>query len=383
MPRMRSTVILSLLAFGCGPGGLNGAPVSVSDLLQQAEAAQCWALVRCGVIGASEVQACATTFFAQFSASGYSPIEAETAGRVGVDASSASACLAALSAQSCHGGNHGAVNAACKHSIVPKVAIGAACKDTAECVGGYCDNRGIAGCAGICKALVAAGGACTIDTQCGDGFECVGSPGKCSAQGGAGAACDSPGAAGCQDGLLCSSQAGMPGTCAPPPGAGQPCQLGGCAAGLYCAASPMGNPTCMAIPTSGAACTSACADDLICVGTPGQATCKAQLDAGSPCDPTLPQSSTGCPADMLCDPTAKTCQPPPPVTVGSDCSKNGECGSPLLVSFAQPLYCDGATKKCQNKVALGEACTPPMGGANPCLAGQCDPMTKTCTLACK
>ena len=93
-----------------------------------------------------------------------------TAGRVIYHGDKMAACLKATQAQSCADARTGMSVAGamtnCDGAFEPKVALGGACTDSAECIGGFCGVTDPNAVMGICVAKVANGAACQSDGMC-------------------------------------------------------------------------------------------------------------------------------------------------------------------------------------------------------------------------
>jgi hypothetical protein len=257
---------------------------------------------------------------------------------------------------------------------------GGMCLSSMECAGGYCDNKGTDGCAATCKAWIATGMACNPNDPLCDGAKdfCHSTNNVCTARVAAGAMCGTD--ARCQRNLFCL---GMVATCVAPGKVGETCDtfLFGndtCQTDLYCNDSVM-PAVCETHKAAGADCDSyyACNDGLDCIGFDPNAgmtgKCGAWLDVGKTCDPM--NYENGCPFDQVCDGMSLACAASG--EKGSDCSAGGSDGR-----CRDGLYCDPMLK-CSPTVAIGAACTPPVGNdPDPCHEGACDAMTMKCALVC-
>jgi hypothetical protein len=93
-----------------------------------------------------------------------------TAGRIIYHGDKMAACLKATQAQSCADARTGMSVAGamtnCDGAFEPKVALGSACTDSAECIGGFCGVTDPNAAMGICVAKVANGSPCGSDGMC-------------------------------------------------------------------------------------------------------------------------------------------------------------------------------------------------------------------------
>ncbi|MCI0670173.1 MAG: hypothetical protein L0Y64_06910 [Myxococcaceae bacterium] len=215
-------------------------------------------------------------------------------------------------------------------AFVPKVAGGAACSSSAECVDGWCDTK--SACPGVCKRYVPAGSPCTAQDLCAPGSTCVSD--ECRTDAKLAEACPLFGVqcaadAFCGDGSTCEArktsgactargwdghaecalghhcvpvdpQAGAdsPRECRPVKELGETCTPGAheCGALLYCDDA---SRTCQSYPGAGAACGNPqrTGETVGCLGTQ----CSAAGWFENACQPYQP-SGVGCLTDDACGP---------------------------------------------------------------------------------
>lgn len=406
---MRARFCLLALLTACSSGA--GNPLATSaDYDAQSAILGCAHDAKCGAIAASELKACqaGAAALAAMYPPAYTATEAVKSKRLAYSAKAATTCLAAFKTVGCNPDLIQATLTAaqCFQIYTPLVAVGGACFDSGECIGGYCDQgMGGSGCMGTCKAFLATGAACDpTNPLCGGTDFCDATAKVCTAALASGAAC-SP-SVNCAAGLFCKGYQDADtttmtpevlGACKGPGAVGDVCSIvtfGGntdCTPGLYCDFDTMPSPTCAATVGSGVACSdyAQCSDGLDCAGivfdandnVTAKGVCQPFLDGGAACTPST-TADPGCAIDMSCDATSKTCVLTGPL--GADCSATGT--NDLC---ATNLYCDGPTMKCTAMLPLGAACVPPvtdsMGnqtGDDPCHDGACDATAKTCTNPC-
>ncbi len=133
-------------------------------------------------------------------------------GRFSYDAAKMGTCIAGLGALSCTDWVSGlAEPVGCEGAFVPKVAVGGACQQDAECVDGACDGADTSKTPpidGVCKAKIAHGATCAIEDTCADGDYC---DGVCKSQKAGGVDCTGSDECGyaCNDTTMkCSGYAG-------------------------------------------------------------------------------------------------------------------------------------------------------------------------------
>jgi hypothetical protein len=121
--------------------------------------------------------------------------DGQAKGRVMYVAAKAGACLATLAHETCEEWNTGLFHeVGCPEAFTPAVAIGGACQNDVECIGGFCDGADSSAdppVDGACKARVAHGGACTFADTCVATDYCDGTARMCTAKKAGGAACTS------------------------------------------------------------------------------------------------------------------------------------------------------------------------------------------------
>lgn len=215
---------------------------------------------------------------------------------------------------------------------------GKACHTNAQCLGGTCADSLRMALGG--NALAAPGGYCTatcaIDSDCGDGGECVVPAG--SKQGQCLARCLAP--PDCRAGYLCVDAASLngakvAGTCQPAPKhdrlgdhiAGAACSVDSdCAGGRCDSSTPLGMP----FPDN--YCTGSCGSDEDCGAggaclSLGGGTAASQCFAGCASDADCAREHYRC-RELL--PGFSACYPAPAnlpaFTAGKACSADGECG---------------------------------------------------------
>jgi hypothetical protein len=230
---------------------------------------------------------------------------AVAAGSVKYDATEGSSCLTALANVDC--ATVTTVNsqpAACTAALTGMVATGGACHANLDCgATDYCSGLGgaSASCSGTCAAQLTTGTSCTASDVCAEGSACAGSPLVCTtipAPVAKGATClyDSStkkAAPACQLGLACNLSSF---TCVEPIAPGDPCApgQGECAPFTYCDPT---SKTCKADPTTGGKCGDVAGEDPIpCIGqtyckgastTATNGVCAALIAGGASCESTL------------------------------------------------------------------------------------------------
>lgn len=313
---MQHRLVLVAFVIGCGGGG-----VSIDDLPDELEDAQCDRAVAC-----ESIQDRATCENAvDFDDEDYRAIKAAIDdGTIEYDADKAGECVDAFG-------------------------------------GGDCEFAGFQDedpCEDIFTGTVATGGACVIDLQCANAGECV-----------IDESCDSE--------TMCCTGVCMGSTTESP--VGGPCgdDLHVCVAGSFCAAGTGTGPgTCTApVTTEGAACEEidGCVNPLYCnlSFTSGQGTCKRPPGRGAACNrmDLLPCSDSR----DFCDTATSTCLPR--VAAGGACSAALPC-----VAYAS---CEAGT--CVADIPAGGACGttgPDCAGSLECISGTCalPPVGMTCML---
>jgi hypothetical protein len=401
---LRNGILLISFFAACSSGGDDG--IATPGAFDSSNAiAACLQAARCGFIGASEEKKCESDAAATLKAYPpvYSTTEAVNSKRLTFSASEAQKCVDANKNNGCSVDAYFALFDKCSGVFKAAVQAGGACKDSLECVGGYCDQgaNGSSGCAGTCKTNVASGATCDPNNDhCGATDFCDGTTKVCTARVQLGASCGSSPL--CASNLFCkgytpadttTNTPEVKGVCKGAGAVGDDCTLylfgnDDCGDGLFCDSSGTA-PKCTKPSALGADCIAytGCVDPYDCIGlafdqntgavtTKGK--CGAWLDIGKTCDPTS-MGEIGCPLDSTCDMTTKVCKLSGQVGDTCDPTAGGGCGT--------SLYCDGTTSKCTKSVALGGACTPQMVDMNgfpigdePCHDGTCT--NGSCTLVC-
>ena len=366
---MRHLVVPALVlivAASCGGSGITpvdgGATLSPSEFSANLATAQCDYLVRCGKIGVAKLRQCVDgSTLANEAMLGIA--DGVASKRLRFDPAAARSCGDSLAATACH--LFSAAYSACVASaLTPLIALAGGCRSTLDCVGGWCERAQVNGCLGVCRALVAAGGACGSNREACDSSSACRN-GQCVALASSGGACNVVQGPDCVAGLACAA-----GICLAPAAVGASCTDSPCVAGAFC------QGTCKPVLPAGAACLlpDSCADGFGCDGAHAggvSGKCTAWLDHDAACDGTA--FSTACPRADSCDPKTNKCHTLP--ALGEDCSRSGVCDG------AAWAYCDAATKVCKAKAPLGGACSPG-SMAQPCLEGTCDSATMVCGLKC-
>ena len=220
----------------CG-GGSGGGSISLDDLPDELELAQCEAEVACGTM--PDVETCLAANFVDRDDELKTLAAAVEAGTITYDSDAAGECLDFFRGVTCRLSStidQEAFQAACGDVFVGQVAEGGACIDDEECVddgqcfvaacgeaccvgecvpgegpgggtveiggdcseadcvsGAYCQNDFMTGTA-VCAAVVASGGACEDFDACAQGLWCAGfdfeTPGTCSAPPDRGESCE-------------------------------------------------------------------------------------------------------------------------------------------------------------------------------------------------
>jgi hypothetical protein len=297
---------LALMACGGGSASLAAEDVDVA-----ARTAGCTRGVRCGLI--ASVVACEAVLVTPPPPS-YAA--ARDAGHLDYDGEAAQRCADALAALPCDQTSRAArsVAAACRDRFRGKIADGAACAFDEECASARCDQgacpEGVC-CAGTCgptRSGGAPGDACDRSSECGDGF--CDADHTCHTLVAAGGDCmrDEQ----CGYGLACTSPSpSLPGTCRALPHAREACPYGRCAdLGMRCDATShcaplgqIGEPcmaqvecspylecntathACASVPVLGMACDVKCAGDSFCnPDVAGGLTCTPLMANGTMCD---------------------------------------------------------------------------------------------------
>ena len=384
---MRATlaVMAAIVWAGCngaggGPAGPAG-PIVVDgglapeDVIKATEAAFCHWGVRCGMLAASEEQACVGTPVT----APWDIAAAVKAGRLAWDGERAAACLAALRDHSSCDFLPAGAGADCAAAYRGLVAVGGTCQADQECSDGWCDQgpTAVPGCPGTCRSRVASGATCARATQCPATDYCDPVALRCATASALGAGCT--GGPSCGPQRVCAGVGLGNGTgvCVDPATGGEgaactPFFAQECRPDLYC--SPNG-AVCRPRVALGGACEIryGCQDGLVCTVSQGASSgrCVAVADVGGACDPAQ-EGESACAGDLLCDPASSRCVARKvPSNVGHVCLSTIDCNDPTL-------YCHAGA--CAPRLSLEAACSPTED--QPCLYGKCDAATLRCGLSC-
>lgn len=213
-----SRVVVVCAIAGCGGGGggsAGGAPVSLDAFPATYSKAICEQNFKCSKaedIGDRTKQDCIDQNTSILTFILPTLRDSQQKGRSSYDAAKMGACISTLSALSCSEWITGlAQPPTCEGAIVPKVAVGGACQQDAECIGGACSGADTAAdppVDGVCKAEIAHGAACAIEDSCVSGEYC---DGVCKTKKVSGEACTGSDECGygCNDETMkCSTYAG-------------------------------------------------------------------------------------------------------------------------------------------------------------------------------
>jgi hypothetical protein len=182
------------LSAGCG-GGASGGSVSLDSLPAAYSKAVCDQNFKCALpedIGETTKQDCLDQLNGGLTLFVPEMRKSIQKGRSSYDAGKAGACISGLSSLTCEQWRTGlAQPAGCGEMFVPKVAVGGACLNDSECIGGTCDGASSLEdppVEGTCKAevVIAHGAACAIGDTCPDGDYC---DGTCKSQKTGGSPC--------------------------------------------------------------------------------------------------------------------------------------------------------------------------------------------------
>jgi len=135
-------------------------------------------------------------------------------GTIHYDGSKAQACLDAVSKLTCDGLTH-RDQPECLAALDGTVVLGGDCDLGEECMGSAICQSSTGTCPGKCVALLSAGQACAVDSDCGDGLQCSKETKLCVKPAIAGANCEY-GSPPCGPGLICLGKddtAKTPGVC--------------------------------------------------------------------------------------------------------------------------------------------------------------------------
>jgi hypothetical protein len=183
---------------GAGTGGAGiGGPVSLEALPAAYAKAVCDQNFKCSKaedIGEKTKQDCLDNLTSGFLFVLPQIRAAQTKNRLTYDGAKMATCISGLEALSCADWNTGlAQPAGCNDAFIPRVAVGGACLNDAECIGGTCENADSLAdppVDGACRAqkMVAHGEACAIEDKCPTGDYC---DGTCKSEKPSGDACTS------------------------------------------------------------------------------------------------------------------------------------------------------------------------------------------------
>lgn len=367
----RPIVLCLLLFVGCGGGNDPYAPV---------DDALCAWTVKCAGGTSDDEAACRAASAERRARAAYSLGEAVASGRATLDSAGRDACVASIRGADCAELPMGQ----CRSIVRGNVRPGGACWGDAECVGGTCERGSpypTPGCGGVCVAYPKRGDACT--DRCSPDDYCDTTTHVCTALKPAGATCTNLGE--CEGELQCNGPEGAR-VCSGPGQSGDPCPVvvtveRRCALGLYCASEGTSlSGTCAPRVGEAQPCTTSlqCQDGLVCVAAAdGTASCARPLAEGAACVPTPAVGIPGCQLQLACDPTSHCRRPPEPQ--GRACAGDLDCQATFEDGF---YYCDGASKTCARRAALGEACVPQTVPAASCSDGICDAAGRRCILVC-
>lgn len=341
-------VFAALSLAGCPSDPGVPANVPLADLPGVLAPAICAAYETCNplvgaVYGTGTV--CADTLSARFSDAELGALEDSiAAGNITYHGDLVADCVAAIQAIGCELSDPLEV---CEDMFEGLVADGGACERNEECgEASYCAIT--TSCPGTCQARVATGAACTSSSACQSGLSC--DSGTCRAPAGPGAACNGTTGVACSNlGLVCVGDDGAtPGECTRwsevlMGAEGELCDALNedyCDDGLSCAFDGLDGTTprfrCVTRVAAGAACTIAlpdiCPPDQFCSGLDfmmgdTEGTCAPLPTAGDPCTPALPfpRCAPGlvCTGGNMCEPLGR---------VGATCASDATCAS---------SYCEG------------------------------------------
>lgn len=234
---MRTSIGLGLavLVAACG-GGSGGGSISLDDLPDELELAQCEAAVACGTM--PDVDTCLAAIFAERDDELKTLTAGIEAGTITYDAEAAGDCLEYYSNVTCRlsGTEDETLEDACRDVFVGQVADGGACVEDEECADdGDCvvDGCSETCCVGACAprqgeggGTVEIGGDCS-EATCVDGAYCHNNfstgAATCQALVADGGACGDYDA--CAPGLWCAGfDFEVDGTCRQPPDRGESCE---------------------------------------------------------------------------------------------------------------------------------------------------------------
>ncbi|MFO0681717.1 MAG: hypothetical protein U0234_06690 [Sandaracinus sp.] len=335
-------VALGALTAGCNQPTSSG-PATIDQFSARSAQAFCGLASRCdsyrnlpGLIVQSSGGNCEaqlTAFYENYVLAPYR--DAIDAGHIVYRADRAGACFDALGAVSCEGLD--ATPSACQEVFQGTLADGAACTMQEECSATSTCTGGSGSC-GTCTHVPQLGEACTDTTGCGTGSYCDATSMRCTAAIAQGGACTPDGPNRCANNLVCVPSTSNPaqGTCSATPivGAGESCASARCQDGLTCAVSSTGS-TCRAPRTDGT-CQLSFSGPGDCGATQA---CNASFGADGTCV-AIPTTGQAC---------TSTCQAP------ARCVDDGSGGRVCLVPHANGEACTGRGD-CWSGVCTGSVC---------------------------
>jgi hypothetical protein len=283
----------------------------------------------------------------------------------------------------------------CPGAIMPRLAAGAPCVSSSECVAGLYCKKG-SGCPGVCTPYATVGESCAGGALCDPSLQCTSTTGGaltevCAFVPEAGAPCT--GSCGgteycplsqtpCAQNLYCDS---ITSTCKPGRGLNEPCGPEGdggpgawqsvCASNLWCSQVFVDQPgTCLAAGGAGAPCNDiGCAQGLHCAGyvplgpDAGLGQCIGLAPAGGSC-----KQSGDCEGGVYCgDGTCGGGRP-----LGSSCQQDTDCQAHMTCAggkCAHAAYpgdsCDGTTSVCVLSLCRNGTCVDHAKVGQPCSMG--------------
>jgi hypothetical protein len=351
---MRFVLALALAFAGVGCGdddSGDGTPLTVDDLPTAFRSAHCRYLVACGQFPdrASCLSANHPVLTDGFTFD-LEPnlVAAIKAGRVQLDATRVSSCLAMIGGMSCDGTDRDGRNLykRCWHYTSGTLGAGSQCFLDEECISEDCQ--------GGATTDVCVMGTCVGDTPPSREPAAIGMP--CAFD------------PGCVDEAYCDITDTF--TCLPLRGAGELCTSAEqCDIGLACAGDGVGTRSCKPLPMLGEPC-----PDLMCrdAGTycADSGVCEAIGLAGASCSGAFLECAWAYP----CDTSSGTCERGP--GVGEPCAENS-----IVRCFDAGLVCDSASFTCVAPKDDGKPCTTDAV----CKSGRCDAIAGQCapTMLCR
>lgn len=277
------------------------------------------------------------------------------AGRIRLDGAAAQRCLLRLGSTCTL---NASLETACREALSGTLAEGVGCWRTEECVPtAWCDHGASNQCPGVCRPRGAPGAPCASVKQC-------------RVEAGRDAACI--------EGRCVNLDVGTPvgenQACGPTQGASATEWLRvDCLPGLACFRNLSPRPLCRRPLAEGTPCVDGdvCASGTVCTTAPGRTTRSCVRIAvvsreGDACDGT--QAGFCNPLSGLsCDGATMTCVRAGDGTVGSACEPGD-----LRVGCNAGLFCDMATRQCEEKRGVGMSCARDAEcRSNECLDGRC------------